>query len=434
LDDSWFHFADEVKERKPKMIPQLWNERSHSQVCVKDGEIIDAGTLTGTSVHGVYGGIQLSMEGLNVSKKTLQPASIPSTFFPKGVDLNLDACDVSLLTKSGELSSTLPRGNKSRSAVGGEPLRRDRFMTGVFNPNLSDRCSEDGILASPSAHPAYLQKLYGLMRGEEAIREQRRQHFFSTKFSMDQPGPLFPPSWTPPSSFGISTGGAAPTVHPLDRSLCSRPDLKAGALFYIWQAAQPVFDRVAEDGERYRIGALEFRTVQEPGAAESPGAAFSKTTASACRDGEVLAEALQAGLSRVVQYVEVAKVMAATSQAPQPHFYVVLETDRGHCVMAEKPAGGAAAAWTAPTPEVVEARRALAKVIRAAECRSGSITLEVLQRQAAGMPARSGSKEYARALFDLAQSASTGTRLTTTRAAQQDCGDLNDYSDLNYAI
>jgi len=452
LDESWFHPAGGAKTSGCPLVPQLWNERSHSQVCVRDGEILDAGTQSGTSMHGVYGGVQLSLEQLSLSRKTLQPFSAPS-WFPQGVDLSLDTFDLSVPASSapnshqGTQTASLPRGSAFWSCVdsGHPPRFGDKcgdFFRRLFNPHLSDRRCEGDSFVGPDTSPAYLQQLRDLMGEEDSFQERRMGHFLSDRFVAERPGPLFPASWTPASSFEISRGPVPEALarQPEDAPLRARPDLQTEALCYVWQGVAPVFDRCAEDGARFRIyraGQLEVRTTQAPGGAELLGAVFtsgepSPRAPAAERRG--LGSAALGELSRAMLYVEAATCGGSALAA---HFYVVLETSRGDAAVTEELDDGTVA-WV-ENPAGLEARNARAKVMRSTDCRGGGATLRDVRKCAAALGAHLGSKCYAQHVFDMALPgtrdvvATSQLRAVTPKGALE-CEDLDDYSDLIYAF
>merc|ERR1719456_2060812 len=43
VEESWFNLTGEVEEACALEIPQLWNERTHSKVHVRDGGIVGTG-------------------------------------------------------------------------------------------------------------------------------------------------------------------------------------------------------------------------------------------------------------------------------------------------------------------------------------------------------------------------------------------------------
>jgi len=78
------------------------------------------------------------------------------------------------------------------------------LLKAIFNPWLSDRRAEGDHFAPPDASYSHVEKLRALIRGEEAVRNRRRDVFFCKDFSINAPGRLFPESWT--SVFKIENG------------------------------------------------------------------------------------------------------------------------------------------------------------------------------------------------------------------------------------
>merc|ERR1719464_66306 len=140
----------------------------------------------------------------------------------------------------------------------------------IFNPQLSDRRQEGDLFVPPDTSFAYVQKLRSLVKEEEAMQQQRREHFCSASFSVDEPGALFPASWAPLAKL---EGITAEQLH-------ARPDYKAQAHQFesTWKASEPTFNKLTEDGARFRIykvGNVELRTIQEHDGEETVGAVFS---------------------------------------------------------------------------------------------------------------------------------------------------------------
>ncbi|CAK0800481.1 unnamed protein product [Prorocentrum cordatum] len=67
LDDSWFNLASAFEGSKVTKVPQLWNERYHARVQVRDGTI-DEDDLN-PRMHGVYGGVQFGLEKFTVGAR-----------------------------------------------------------------------------------------------------------------------------------------------------------------------------------------------------------------------------------------------------------------------------------------------------------------------------------------------------------------------------
>jgi len=64
LEESWFNLAEGREAVCSLEVPQLWNERMHSQVLIKDGTIArDHAMYT----HGVYGGVQFGLDKFSLA-------------------------------------------------------------------------------------------------------------------------------------------------------------------------------------------------------------------------------------------------------------------------------------------------------------------------------------------------------------------------------
>merc|ERR1712183_547993 len=70
------------------------------------------------------------------------------------------------------------------------------LLKSIFNPNLSDRRAEGDSFAPPDTCSSYVNKLRSLVQDEAEIRKKRKEHFFSSDFTVGIAGPLFPSSWT----------------------------------------------------------------------------------------------------------------------------------------------------------------------------------------------------------------------------------------------
>merc|ERR1719210_3276305 len=136
-----------------------------------------------------------------------------------------------------------------------------KLFRSLFIPCLSDRRNEGDLFVPPDPNPQYMHKLSNLLQEEERTRQQRKDHFFSKEFDMNNPSTLFPLSWMP--SIDIQ-GGSSPKKQ---RELHVRPDCHARVEQMLKLATLvPMFDKSMEDGTKFRIyqtGSLEARTVQE---------------------------------------------------------------------------------------------------------------------------------------------------------------------------
>merc|ERR1719272_1274725 len=147
----------------------------------------------------------------------------------QGVDLRLDSFDVSEAKRvapetqgswSGELRSLdecIAIGDAFWSGLEGDSkIFKDddrNLLKEVFNPNLTDRRSDGDLFVPPEASHSYVTKLHALVKAEELVRQRRQAAFLSKSFAVEQPGSLFPFSWT--SSFEST----APTERRLTSAL-----------------------------------------------------------------------------------------------------------------------------------------------------------------------------------------------------------------------
>lgn len=336
LDDRWFDLVDWSAVKKAALdccleIPQLWKDRTHSEIRVKDGTIMDVQKGVSASTASLYGGVEFGLGRFSVPPGRRAPSHLLShsaglmartiapsrgaILRPQGVDLNLDRFDLSEPTKLGARGPppAVMSGKAFWSCVDGKgsdaPAGSAKdlgLLKEVFNPHLSDRRSEGDRFVCPDLSASYTQRLRKLLEEEVQVRKQRRDHFFSKEFAIGDAGTLFPTSWT----FSIEVA----QVLDLRRSACplhmvALKDLKSVAV---------IFDKSTEDGLRFRIykhGPFEVRTTQEHEGVETIGAVFSFV---ACRQEYSIASmqgSIQ-GDEKVVK-VTVASVDAASASAAQ---------------------------------------------------------------------------------------------------------------------
>merc|ERR1712032_847429 len=149
------------------------------------------------------------------------------------------------------------------------------LLSDLFNRCLSDRRDDGDQFMPPDTNCTYMQRIGNLIKEEEAVRTQRKTTFFSKKFDVEYPGPLYPSSWK--------------NYIELERRMSSSPDkcmlherpeymAQQDVFKDIIQSASPAFDKTSEDGMRfrvYKVGSLEVRTTQELNGKETVGAVFS---------------------------------------------------------------------------------------------------------------------------------------------------------------
>jgi len=412
-------------------VPQLWNDRCFSKIRVRDGSIEP---VRSPSMHGLYGGVDFGIDRFRLSAPSRVATSVvagrsilgrPATSLmagsrtgltmgparqfarlsaplstslsgaslrlprvaaglsmgvPQGVDLNLDRFNLSAYRDTGKRWGSVQAkehvaiGSAFWSSVSSDaPFRpEDRELwSQVFNPSLSDRREDGESFVPPSTEHGHLQRLRSLVKAEQAVLQQRKDHFFSRAFVVDSAGPLFPSSWT--SSFEISNEQTSRKValsqsggawHPRPEYLEEEQVLRSGI-----EGKPPTFDKRTEDGARfrmYRLGLLEVHTVQEFGGEEVIGMVFSLHSSGDLEavapegEGQCLGVCDDDRIVKATEYVERSQLSAGSSS------FVVLETDKGGAILVEQPGTGDIAWYE--NPITLEDRIALAKVIRSKEC------------------------------------------------------------------
>jgi len=365
------------------------------------------------------GALARQMQGMLVSKPGLDGRrarlDVPSLH---GVDLNLDQFNLdepvrvaSLVAASGwgedavmskAFWSELENDSSSIFSVNDKALFRE-----VFNPSLSDRREEGEQFAPPDPSFEYIERLRCLVEQEREVRRQRKEHFLSSKFMANNPGPLFPSAWL--DSFEISREAGLAAL-PQGSQLQPRPDYQAQAAMFehALKEASPVFDRSTEDGlcfRVYKFGSLEVRTTQERDGSEVIGAVFSIKRAT---DATGARQRVQENekVTKVAEYVESYKDAA---DEVSRRSYVVLETEEGNVIVTEKRADGTIS-WE-ENPDDLEDRNSLAKFIRSCGCsptKKALVTVKDMEtfKKEKGTSfgtSTSGCKHYAQAAFNHAR-------------------------------
>lgn len=73
LEETWFHLNGSVESCCSLEVPQLWNERTHSEVHLKDGSVTRSRNI---ATHGVYGGVQFGLEKFSLATSVARQASV----------------------------------------------------------------------------------------------------------------------------------------------------------------------------------------------------------------------------------------------------------------------------------------------------------------------------------------------------------------------
>mmetsp|Transcript_27691 Transcript_27691/g.45348 ORF Transcript_27691/g.45348 Transcript_27691/m.45348 type:complete len:639 (+) Transcript_27691:3-1919(+) len=341
---------------------------------------------------------------VNFAEPKMEPRGIKLASL-KGVDLNLDQFNVSQAQRvnvdvpAGDnfefrsLDSCMSVSKKFWSFIDSNDDNKNQdkeLLRAIFDPTLSDRREEGDRFVPPNRASDYVERLHNLVSEEQQARDQRMSHFFSEKFTMSNPGPLFPSSWM--SNLGISHVQSAAKLEARSEYLAE------GVLEHILHSTAPIFDKTTEEGIRFRIysiGTLEVRTTQRLDDKELVGAVFSVVKAGqGCVQGCVPADAK---IAKATQYVE------KVEQQMSRRYYVVLETEEGDKVATEMLKNGEVT--FEENPLNLDDRISLSKVIRSESCTSAGRTVRDMQREAECelvTASPSQCKRYARQVFNAA--------------------------------
>lgn len=387
----------------------------------------------------------------------LGAAAAPPGADLQGVDLRLDRFDMSapkrlILQASAihSLDTCVAMGDAFWACLDSDAeVRRNdslQLLREVFHPKLSDRRAEGDRFIPPDTSYEYVAKLRDLVQQEEAVREQRKEVFFSDKFSTQNPGHLFPSAWT--SSFEVSNGRTKAQMAE-QGALHARPDYlqEAELLSHLLNNVQPTFDKHSEDGVRfriYRVGLLDIRTVQEIDGDEFIGAVFSNRApkkASLSTNDESKNDSDK--LKKVTEYVEhayKAPIVDLAEPAPEPdaepapsakveepgffhRYYVVIETQSGRMIRSEQLEDGIVT--FEDNPEDLEDRNSLAKVIRVADCAAPVTVFEFKRFQstlAQRVATRADRKRYSGSAYQRALGNLSATEVMEAWQRQKSSG------------
>eukprot|EP00437_Effrenium_voratum_P004103 CAMPEP_0181423022 /NCGR_PEP_ID=MMETSP1110-20121109/13915_1 /TAXON_ID=174948 /ORGANISM="Symbiodinium sp., Strain CCMP421" /LENGTH=947 /DNA_ID=CAMNT_0023546137 /DNA_START=96 /DNA_END=2939 /DNA_ORIENTATION=- len=440
LDPSWYKMADEiVKGTEPEAfpeIPQLWNMRGNSRIQLRNGKLVDVITGGQSRLQAIYGGVEFGLDRFELAQRhALQgstarpgmplaqsgrPLFMPQRFqlgqrgeMPQGVDLNLDKFSLSKEDRFNKLPpcSGGPNSLEAKVTLGRAFLQglQQRFaemkpsdqklLLNIFNVPQCDRTEEGEAFVPPDPNLEYITKVRGIVGEEESIRNRRKQRFSDKSFSVTNPGPEFPRSWTP--SFQVEMDGrvaeTAPTKFGLHK-LEVDEELKNTLLSEVLPSASPEFKKTTEDGFTfciYKIGSLEVRTVREREGEESICVIFSSGSASwetkSVKPSEVLEKER---VSKCKIYVEAAEDVSC-------HYYVVLETQNGTAVVTDVSKSGTVS-WL-PNPRSLEDRNSLAKLLFQSDAKDNMSIRDVkLMSEEVSLPPGASMhhrKQYAKAIF-----------------------------------
>jgi hypothetical protein len=485
VEESWFNLFGEVEETSAlEEVPQLWNERVQSAIHIKDGEIEGAAKGICTNVHGVYGGVNIDLAQIDMSKLaprrvvavtmpsrpglltggmlerkyptaaiplsaipprpefsvagSLATPSLSTAFlgspaasissmaaFPQGVDLNLNQFSLDSPPQVVDVECAAELQPKDASAAlakafwacigDGETSPFDaehiQLLRHVFNPGLSDRRTEGDDFMPPDNSCKYIEKLQRLVKLEEETRQRRDQHFFSKAFVEDNPGALFPSSWC--SRLAITQ---ATTCRRHD-CLQHRTDYMSRAE-HVLKSSVPTFERIAEDGETfriYRVGGLEVRTTQRHDSKEMVGAVLAMRQIADRPPGRVVPAHQK--ISKVSQYVE-----GSSNAGEHCNYFAVLEIENGSTIVTEYLEENVS--WAENSFDLAD-RISLAKVVRSGTCCKG-ITVQdlinhrarVLQQHLLKSSTRK-SQTYATSVFTVAMGGLHAVAMAASRREQR---------------
>ena len=385
--------------RMPRM------ERHSYEIRVRDGQIAEEEEL-GMRMMGVYGGVDLNLDGFDLSEAAdIDESMLP----PEPIDLEkltLEELKQMVLDAGGALPPPPITREKLYAlimelypqvggpfdfweAIGFEEWPADagpppfseedrRMLRAAFNPALADRQDDGDRFVPPSCSRAYLDKLRKLVAEEARVQHRRREHFLSQGFDVGDAGPLFPHSWR--SFFTVACGqakGRDPNDAARARPRRTGADAAAEAE-EVRRTAEPAFCKRAEDGTVYRVyrrGELEVRTLQawdaecdavaatfRLGDTEGAGAPRPEPRGSFRREPRE-----QEQVARVTELVE----PAPPGLWPCYCAFVVLETERGARI-ATRMLGDGTVTWE-EGPEDLAARESSARVRRTAACSGATV-------------------------------------------------------------
>jgi len=318
LDDCWFQHRSKLRAPCFMEIPQLWNERYHSQLRLCSSCVTDAGRVSCTRVNGVYGGVEFGLDKFDFAAPMswqLPPAiapALPSVAprlpLPQKVTVPIvhpaaDAVFVSAASEPGA-KVAIPRFSRRVKGVGaarGVDLCLDSFdlaasVKRVANAafQTSESCPlalghafwddldhagaqsmfeaddktllhdifnphlsdrrADGDLFVPPDTSGHYIDGLRALVGAEKKRRQQRKDHFFSDKFMVGNAGLLFPASWTISPVIVGEGAEPATA----RTLWARPDCTAAAQAFqhALKSVTPEFDKSTEDGTAYRIYTL----------------------------------------------------------------------------------------------------------------------------------------------------------------------------------
>ncbi|CAJ1440046.1 unnamed protein product [Effrenium voratum] len=444
LDPTWYQMADEiVQAAEPEPypeIPQLWNMRGNSRIQLKNGKLVDIITGGQSNLQAIYGGVEFGLDRFELAQRhALQgaqkpgvplaqsgrPLFMPQRFqlgqraeMPQGVDLNLDQFNLSSEERfagrlppcsgcAGSLEAKVTLGRAflralHQQAWGGKAEDQDLLLN-IYNVPQCDRTGEGDAFILPDPNMEYISKVRTLVGEEDSTRGRRKLRFSDKAFSVANPGPEFPRTWTP--RFQVEMDGRISQTVPTKFGLAKLEvddAFEQSLLKDILPTAAPEFNKTTEDGVAfriYKIGSLEVRTIQEAEGEEKVAVVFSSGAASweakAAKGEEALAREL---VTSCKIYAEAMEHEAWAEDMPC-NYYAVLESQSGAVVATEMTSDGSFL-WL-QNPNNLEDRNSLGKLLFQAECREGVCMRDVKKLQQDLPEGANMRKQYAKAIYKL---------------------------------
>jgi hypothetical protein len=292
---------------------------------------------------------------------------------PQGVDLNLNQFSLETPKDTSGNCISEPQSKDACAAmtstfwscVDQEGSEDWKLLKSIYNPNLSDRRMDGDNFSPPDTSSNYTSKLRSLIRQEDEARQQRKDRFCSIDFSCENPGEVFPASWTSPHAIARSKSRKQ------GAGLQPRKDC-AARTEQVMKSGPPVFEKKAEDGmvfRIYRADSIEVRTTQEHAEQEVVGAVFSVRQQTHGKTGRTAL-----GHENIIKATEYVEKMPKASE--ECKYYVVLETEYGNTIVTERLQD--IASWEENVADL-EGRNSLAKVVRTASCRRAGVTVQDLK-------------------------------------------------------
>jgi len=447
LDASWFNLADwqavkEAAENCHLEVPQLWKDRFHSKIGVKNGVIQEANGQAANVKNSVYGGVAFGLERMSVTV----PARLPSTSLGP-LQANTAALLSGLLTAGAEeamvesvsgeevgmalmyqpVEPMAPQAVRAVTAarVGlamPSRLQAARFArtAGVSAKGVDLNLNDFDLSAPKPAEerkPALACKGNGfwaeLEEGAEVTMEQQDLVLMKEVFN---------PHLSDRRDEGEAFVGPDPSNSYLTRLeglICAEAAARQRRLHHFSSSsfntaeAGPLFPsswsngiKLAPAGQNDVLEPCLFEDEAQLAAAKATAPLFDQTTEDGLRfriyrheglevrtstglDGK---EAVRAAFTvgepehaAILGWESIAKATLCVSAAepneagkPRPAYHLLLETESGSAIVTERAVSGATT-WEEHPKDLAD-RAARSKVIKSADCSTGGTTVQDLRR------------------------------------------------------